>query len=296
MKEDHQLRILEHIILPTQAGRTVKSIARAEMHLSSTQFRSLKFQGAVLVDGKIARADERLQPGQKVTLILKDQGTLPAPFDLPLSIPYQDRDYFIVDKPAPLPSLCSAHQQGGTLENALYSHLGCPEDYVYRPVNRLDKGTSGLMAVARNAHAQQLLQKMLHTEGFVREYLAVCEGEVDDAAGVIDLPILEPETGIKRRIDPAGRPARTHYRVEEIRNGKTLLRLRLETGRTHQIRVHLAHLGHPICGDYLYGREDERLCGRFALHSCFIRFLHPITECEVTVNSPLPDEIRTLFI
>lgn len=289
------MRILEHLILPEQAGRTVKSIARQEMHLSSTCFKSLKFQGAVQVDGRIARADERLKPGQRITIFLQDEGAAIEPYDISFDIPYQDEDFFIIDKPAPLPTLRSIHQQGATLENALYARLGCPEDYVYRPVNRLDKGTSGLMAVARNGHAQQLLQKMLHTDGFVREYLAVCQGEIKEKEGVIDLPILEPEKGIKRTISDAGRPARTHFKAEAIGNGKSLLRLRLETGRTHQIRVHLSHLGYPIIGDYLYGCDHPDLPGRFALHSCLIRFYHPILESVVEVHSGLPDVLHRLM-
>ncbi|MBQ4073974.1 MAG: RluA family pseudouridine synthase [Clostridia bacterium] len=289
------MRLLEFLITENEAGRTVKSIARQEMNLSSTQFKSLKFKGAIQVDGRIARADERLQPGQRLMIFFHDEGAPVMPYDLPLSIPYQDEDFLIVDKPAPLPSISSVHQQGATLENALFSYLGCPENFVFRPVNRLDKGTSGLMAVARNAHAQQLLQKQLHTDHFIREYLAVCEGEMEAEAGVIDLPILDPVNGIKRIISPEGRPARTHFQVLHKINGRSLLRLRLETGRTHQIRVHLSHLGCPITGDFLYGREHPVLPGRFALHSCLIRFVHPVTKCEVIVNSGLPPEMEALL-
>lgn len=265
------------------------------MHISHSQFSSLKFKGGVQVDGRVARADERLQQGQVVSILLEDEAASIVPYYVPLSILYMDEDYFIVDKPAPLPTMSSIHQQGPTLENALFAHLGCPENYVFRPVNRLDKGTSGLMAVARNAHAQQLLQRELHTDVFVREYLAVCEGEMAEDGGVIDLPILDPVKGIKRIISPDGRPARTYFQVEGRANGKTLLRLRLETGRTHQIRVHLSHMGHPILGDFLYGQENGALPGRFGLHSCYIRFVHPITKDEVIVNSPLPREIQALL-
>lgn len=289
------MRTLTYTIQPYQAGRTVKSIARQEMHISHSQFSSLKFKGGVQVDGRVARADERLQQGQVVSILLEDEAASIVPYYVPLSILYMDEDYFIVDKPAPLPTMSSIHQQGPTLENALFAHLGCPENYVFRPVNRLDKGTSGLMAVARNAHAQQLLQRELHTDVFVREYLAVCEGEMAEDGGVIDLPILDPVKGIKRIISPDGRPARTYFQVEGRANGKTLLRLRLETGRTHQIRVHLSHMGHPILGDFLYGQENGALPGRFGLHSCYIRFVHPITKDEVIVNSPLPREIQALL-
>jgi len=295
-KGGNAMRILEHQIQPQDAGRSVKFIALKRMQLSHGQFSSLKFKGAIRADGKEARADQHLQPGQVLTICLEDQALPITPYDVPLSIPYQDEDLLIIDKPAPLPTLSSVHQSGPTLENALYAHMGCPENYIFRPVNRLDKGTSGLMTAALNPHAQQLMQKMLHSDAFIREYLALCEGEMEQERGVIDLPILEPQSGIKRTIHPQGRPARTHFQVVEIKGGKSLLRLRLETGRTHQIRVHLSSLGHPILGDFLYGTEHPALPGRFALHSCLIRFLHPITGYEVIVNSPLPPEISALFI
>lgn len=290
------MRKLIYVIEPHQAGLTVKSIVRGEMHLSHSRFSSLKFRGGILVDGEAARADMRLQPGQTITVLLEDEGAAPVQaFDLPLSIPYRDEDFLIVDKPAPLPTMSSVHQEGPTLENALYACLGRPDNYVFRPVNRLDKGTSGLMAVACNAHAQQLLQKQLHSDAFIREYLAVCDGEMERDSGVIDLPILEPVRGIKRVISEEGRPARTHFQVIRRVNGRTELRLRLETGRTHQIRVHMSYLGHPITGDFLYGSEHPSLPERFALHSCLIRFVHPLTGDEVIVNSDLPPEIRALL-
>ena len=163
-------------------------------------------------------------------------------------------------------------------------------------MNRLDKGTSGLMAVARNAHAQQLLQKQLHTDAFLREYLAVCDGRPERDAGVINLPIGKADEGTRRTILPGGLPSRTHYRVmEEGKAGRFLLRLRLETGRTHQIRVHLAALGCPVAGDYLYGRADGALPGRFALHSCFMQLRHPITGQEIALESPLPEDLAALL-
>ena len=167
---------------------------------------------------------------------------------------------------------------------------------MFRPVNRLDRGTSGLMAAAKHAHAYQRMQRQLHTPAFVREYLAVAEG-ILEGEGVIDLPIAKEDAATVRRVVDFehGRPAITRYRALEHRNHRTLVRLRLETGRTHQIRVHLSHLGHPICGDFLYGTELRALPGRFALHSARIALEHPVTGARIECVSPLPAELERLL-
>ncbi|MBR1585475.1 MAG: RluA family pseudouridine synthase [Clostridia bacterium] len=292
------MRSLSHTVTPEQDQRTVKSIALKVLRVSRGQFSHLKFSGGVLVDGLPARADQRLRPGQTLTLTLRDEDRadrrLPA-CDLPIRIVYEDEDYWIIHKPAPLPTLRSAHQTGPTLEGALYAHLHAPKDFVFRPVNRLDKGTSGLMAAAKNAHAQQLLQKQLHTPAFVREYRAVCRGRLPAGEGVIDLPIGKAGTGVKRAVLPDGKPATTQYRVEKEAAGLSLVRLCLTTGRTHQIRVHLAAVGCPIVGDYLYGESDPRLPGRFALHAAYMQFTHPLTGRVIRAEAPLPPEIAALL-
>ena len=287
--------VLEYIISGEEAGRTVKSVALKEMRLSRGQFSSLKFSGGLTLDGQPVRADVRLREGQTLCARWQDQGSAAlTPYPGPFEIPFQDDHFLIIDKPAPLPTLCSVRQSGPTLENGLYARLGCPENFVFRPVNRLDKGTSGLLAVARDAHAQQLLQRQLHTDAFVREYRAVCLGHLPKKEGVIDLPIVKGD-GVRREIGPGGVRAVTHYRVEAEDQTYSLVRLRLETGRTHQIRVHLKALGCPIVGDYVYGEADPRLPGRFALHACFLRFVHPFTGEEIRRESPLPPELKALM-
>ena len=287
---------LQYKITKENAGRTVKSIALREMRLSRSMFSSLKFSGGILLDGQPAHADVRVQAGQVLSARWADESAISlTPYAVEFSIPYEDGHYWIIDKPAPLPTLCSARQEGPTLENALYARLGCPENFVFRPVNRLDKGTSGLMAAAKNAHAQQLLQRQLHSDAFIREYLALCQGRMPEKNGVIDLPIGKAGDGAKREIRPDGARAVTHYQVEREEKELSLVRLRLETGRTHQIRVHLAAVGCPILGDYLYGQADDRLPGRFALHACAVRFVHPFTGKLVSVDSPLPKEIAALI-
>ena len=285
-----------HKVEKSEEGRTVKSIALKEMRLSRGFFSSLKFRGGILLDGAPARADRRVQAGQLLEAVWEEECgyAVPEAHAVPLSIPYQDEWYLIVEKPAPLPTLSSFRQTGPTLENALCAALGCPADYVFRPVNRLDKGTSGLMAVARDAHAQQLLQRQLHSDSFVREYLAICEGRLPNGEGVIDLPIGK-ESEVKRAVTPNGVRAVTRYQVIAEKGNLSLLRLRLETGRTHQIRVHLSFLGCPIVGDYLYGRTDARLTDRFALHAFRLAFRHPMTGATVCLESDMPEEMRKIW-
>ena len=289
------MRTLEYTVPPQEAGRRLEYVLRAHFGLSEHRLRSLKFADCILLDGVPAHVNRTVAAGQTVMVQLRDEGAALAPYDLPLRVPYRDADILIVDKPAPLPSIASARQDSTTLENAVYACLGCPADFVYRPVSRLDKGTSGLMPIALNAVAHARMQRMLHTGQYVREYLAVTEGAPQADAGVIDRPIGHAE-GVRRCVDPAGRRAVTHYAVlERAANGRALLRLRLETGRTHQIRVHLQSLGCPIAGDYLYGEPLPQLAGRFALHAARMQLTHPMTGETLTFESPLPEALAALL-
>ena len=284
------------IVAPGDEGLPVRRLALERMHMSYGQFKRAKFNGALLLDGERVRADRRVRAGQQLVICLPQRDGPPIdPSTLPLRIAYEDADLLVIDKPAPLPSVASRKRDMETLENAVYSYLGCPEGFLYRPVNRLDKGTSGLMVVAKHAHAQQFLQAQLHTEYFRREYFAVCDGWPPAPEGLIDLPIAKEDAATVRRVVCAdGKPARTQYHVLEMGAGRSLLRLQLETGRTHQIRVHLAALGCPVTGDFLYGREHLALPNRFALHSCYVRLLTP-QEQIIEVDSPLPQELRVLL-
>ncbi len=273
-----------------QDGCTVKHIALKVAHLSAGSFRSLKFSGGVMLDGRQARADERVREGQELSFSFQEHGQqLQAEGEGRVSIAWEDEHYYVIDKQAPLPTMRSAHQTGETLEDALYIYLGKPENYLFRPVNRLDKGTSGLMVVAKNAYAQQRLQSMLHGERFIREYVAICDGTPENEEGTVDLPIGKMGEGIRRIVCSNGKEARTHFRVLQKGKKRSLIHLRLETGRTHQIRVHMAAVGCPVTGDYLYGEEHPALPGRFALHSCRIRFLHPMTGEWIEICYRIPD-------
>lgn len=291
------MKRLTAIIPETDQGRKIKYFVQGEMGVSYRQFSALKTWDGLRVNGEIVHANHILSPGDVVEVFLEDTAQKEVkPDQLPVTLVYEDDDLMIIDKPAPLACQCSPKHPEHTLENRLAWHFRDVENFIFRPLNRLDKGTSGLLAAAKHAHATQLLQKQLHTPSFIREYLAVVEGHLE-GSGTIDAPIAKAnDATIRRIIDPIhGKSAITNYTSVCFGNGRTLVRLRLETGRTHQIRLHLSHIGFPIVGDFLYGTEIDSLAERFALHSAYIALNHPITGERIERHSPLPPELQLLM-
>lgn len=290
------MRKIDFPVPDDAAGMTIFRFCRRS-GVSYTGYKHAKYRDGILLDGHPVHARTVIRPGQVVSLLLEDEpGSVIRPYPVLLDIAYEDDDLLIVSKPAPLPSLRSRKETDDTLENAVYAYLGCPDNFVYRPVNRLDKGTSGLMVIAKNAFAQQRLQKQLHTPEFVREYEAILCGVPPETHGTVCLPIARAEDETTRRtIAPNGQEAVTHYRVLAVQNDRAHVHLTLDTGRTHQIRVHMKALGCPVVGDYLYGTESLLLPGRFALHSCSVTLSHPVTGEKIACVRPLPDGLRQLM-
>ena len=294
-------RRLELAITPELAGVKVDTLLRKRLHLSGTVIRRIKWwEDGILADGVRVRTDYRPAAGQVLSVRLSDphrnSGIVPVPG--PLDIVYEDEDVIVLNK---APGV-SVHPGPGhfadTLGNFLvdyYEKTGQEADF--HPVHRLDRGTSGLLAAAKHPHAQEALKNQLHTEQFRRVYLAVCEGAPDPSAGVIDAP-LGPKPGslMEQEVRPDGKSARTRYETLEAGHGRALLRLELDTGRTHQIRVHMAHIGCPLTGDFLYGTEDRALIPRPALHSAGLSFRHPLTGKALEFHSPLPEDMARLLL
>ena len=294
------MRRLELPITAELAGTKVDTLLKKRLGLSGTVVRRVKWlPEGILLDG--VRVNTRVCPaeGQVLSVQLSDperrSGILPAPGEL--DIVYEDEDIIVLNK---APGL-SVHPGPGhfsdTLGNfLLYYYDQSGQECDFHPVHRLDRGTSGLMAAAKHPHAQEVLKNQLHTEDFCREYLAVCEGVPAPAEGTVDAP-LGPKPGslVEQWVTPEGKSARTHYRVLEENRGRALLHLRLDTGRTHQIRVHMAHLGHPLTGDFLYGTEDHDLIPRPALHSAFLSLRHPVSGEKLDFSLPLPGDMARLL-
>lgn len=283
---------MEYTVKPEEAGRKVRDILRRSMGVSWTALKSARWNGRIFLNGEPVRADAAVAEGDTVSMDWAEDVPVYElkPFDLPLEIPYEDEHLLAVVKPAGIASQSSRNHPDDSLENAVYAHFGCPENFIYRPVNRLDKGTGGLMIVARTPHAQHLLQKELHTPAFRRRYLAWTDGRPPEDEGILDAPIAKaPGAIVRRMVSPEGKPSRTRYRVLREQGNGTLVLLELETGRTHQIRVHLSHAGCPVRGDFLYGNElPEEFPGCFALHSAMLETEHPLTGVKIRLTS-LPE-------
>ena len=280
---------MEYRIKEEEAGRTVRDILRRSMGVSYTAMKSAKWNGRLRLNGENVFTDARVKAGDTVCIEWAEEAPAyrPRRFDLPLEVAWEDANLMAVVKPAGVASQSCRNHPDDSLENAVYTYFGCPENYVYRPVNRLDKGTGGLMMIALTPHAQHLMQNQLHTESFRRRYLALTDGVPELDAGIIDLPIGKaPGATVKRAVCPEGKSARTKYRVIRKDAEGALILLELETGRTHQIRVHLSHLGCPVRGDFLYGTErPDEFPGRFALHSAMLDTVHPLTGERIRLTS-----------
>lgn len=293
------VRRLELVIDGESDGARVDKVIRGRLGLSGAVTRRIKWlPDGILLDGQRVTTRQTVRAGQTLSVRLSDperrSGIRPMPG--PLDIVYEDCDLVVVNKAAGV----AVHPCAGNWENTVgnfllhrYDTLGITDDF--HPVHRLDKGTSGLLVIARHPHAQEVLRERLHTGAFRREYLAVCDGVPTQREGVIDAPLGPADDSVIRRVvRPDGQEARTRYVVMSTENGRSLVRLTLETGRTHQIRVHMAHVGCPLTGDFLYGREDKGVIGRPALHSWRVGFAHPLTGEVLTLTAEPPEDMKKL--
>jgi 23S rRNA pseudouridine1911/1915/1917 synthase len=300
---------------PSAAGARLDTwLARALPELSRARIQALISEGAVLLDGRAVRPSARLRGGEEVTVAVPEPvAAVAAPEPLPLTIVHEDARLLVVDKPAGMAVHPGAGRVSGTLVNALLHHVRDLSGVggVLRPgiVHRLDRGTSGLMVVAKDDDAHRALAAQFASRTVEKEYLAIVHGVPRARQGVIEAAIGRDPVHRKRMSvrAPRGRTARSAYTVEEALDGAALLRVRIHTGRTHQIRVHLASLGHPIAGDATYGgtrtpssrgpraRAALQAFTRPALHAARLAFTHPGTGGRVSFESGLPGDLQGLL-
>jgi 23S rRNA pseudouridine1911/1915/1917 synthase len=253
-------------------------------------------EGKVLVDGARRPKSHRLAGGEELELALPDRPASDlVPEDVALRVAYEDEHLLVVDKPAGVVVHPSAGHMGGTLVHGLLAHAIAGGEEKERPgiVHRLDRDTSGLLVVARSEEAHRRLQRLLRRRELVREYLALVRGRPRSRAGRIEAPIGRDRNDPTRMsLDTAvPRDAVTHFELVELLDEHTLLRVRLETGRTHQIRVHLAAIDLPVSGDRVYGIPGDLDLERQFLHAARLAFDHPFSDGKVDVESPLPDDL-----
>lgn len=291
------MRVLTHTVIEAEAGQPVKQLLLHLWGISGSFLSRLKFRQAITVDGAPVTVRFVPRPGD---VLAADVSDLPGehphirPVDFPLDILYEDEDLLLINKPAGIAVHPAAlTEETATIAGAVAHYLHSES---FHAVNRLDRGTTGVMAVAKTGFIHARCMAMLHTDDFRREYRAVCDGIPSPAEGDIDLPIGRAESSLlKRQTDPLGQPAHTRYEVLAASQGRALLCLTPTTGRTHQLRVHMAAIGHPLTGDWLYGTEDRALIARPALHSYHLRMMHPLTGTTIDVTAPLPEDMQRLL-
>ncbi len=278
-------------------GRRLDVLLSEATGLSRSRVASLMEDGLCVSGGKeIRKAGTKLAEGQEVILTVPaPKEAIPQAEDIPLEILYEDSDLAVVIKPRGMVVHPAAGHPDGTLVNALLANLdslgGIGGELRPGIVHRLDKETSGLMLVAKNDETQEALSRMLKDREIEKHYRALAEGKFKEPEGEIDAPIDRSKKDRKKMaVDPEGRPALTRWKVLAEGHGCTLLDVHILTGRTHQIRVHLKSIGHPVCGDELYGNGRGVKVPCLMLHAYSLEFLHPRTQQKMSFQAPLPED------
>ncbi len=289
-------RILEYRINSADDGRTIKDFLTNRCRMSGTLIKNLKmYDDGITVNGDRKFVTHILHNGDMLKISIYDEPSENIiPVKLDFEVIYEDEDIIIVNKPPHMPTHPSPGNIDNTLANALmYYWREKGEEHVFRAVNRLDKDTSGVMCIAKNSYSHALLCDEIKTHTLKRRYTAIVCGTLTDD-GTICEPIKR-ESFIKRCVANDGQRAVTHYKVIETKGGYSLVSLELETGRTHQIRVHMSHIGCPLLGDWLYGEENHSLFDRQALHSCYLELVHPVSKEKIEFHSELYPDMRDFW-
>ena len=293
-------RTIHYQIDSVTERQTIRGFLKSKGFSSQNLIQLKKRADGILLNGEPAYVIHPVAPGDHLTIQIREDQISEKipPVNLPLHIIYEDKDLMILDKPADMPIHPSMNNYETSLANALAWYFASTEEaFVFRCVNRLDRDTTGLTIIAKHGISAGILSTAASERRISREYLAVVEGIGLPHTGTVDVPLgRKPDSAIERMADyENGERAVTHFRVLSEKNNCSLLSLHLETGRTHQIRVHMKHIGHPLIGDFLYNPNCRRM-KRQALHSCRLTFTHPITGEIMSFTSPLPEDMKKGFL
>lgn len=277
------MRVIRFEIKEKDNNKQIKEFLRDFGVSSSLLTRLKQTENGITVNGNFARTIDRLSTGDRLVISIQNKGHMPKPLENNnVQMVYDDEDILVLNKPFMMPVHESRNHQGDTLANAAACYM--VSDTAFRAVYRLDRDTSGLVLIAKNELAASKLAGRIK-----KDYYAICEGVLTDS-GTIDLPLRRVNDSIiERGVFPDGEKAVTHWCAVKNNGECTLLKINLETGRTHQIRVHFSHIGHPLLGDSLYKGNCEQIT-RQALHCKTIYFTHPVTEKQMQIDSNFPED------
>lgn len=285
-----------HKVTTEDQGLEVKDIMRNHFDFSARLRNKIKREKLVLLNDQQTQGWIVPKEGDVIKIVLPDEKSNFEPQDIPVYPVFEDDDILIINKQPGLIVHPTKGHPSGTVANALMHYMEkTGQSFKIRFVNRLDMDTSGLLVIAKNAYCQNDYTRQMKENLVEKRYISIVKGIIESDSGVIELPIGRPDPeNVRRGVMENGAPSVTHYKVLERfpKRGYTLVELLLETGRTHQIRVHMSHIGHPVLGDWLYGGDNILLIERQALHAARLTFTHPITKKELQLKAPLPDDMK----
>ena len=296
------MSILEKKVEDVVEGTKLREYLKREMSISTRLIRSASIQKRIFINNEVVKMNRVIKNGEIIKIDLeKEESQNIAPEKIDIDIVYEDEDILVVNKKPFMVVHPTKTYQSGTLANGVINYfMESNQNCIVRLVSRLDMNTSGLIIIAKNQFSHGMLSKAMSENKVEKRYLAIVHGIFKEKQGTIDKPIYRPEgieNGTRRVVDERGQRSITHYKVVEEFSDSSLVECKLETGRTHQIRVHLSYLGHPIYGDVLYGDGDNEgdLIERQALHAYGLDFKSPRTEKELSLRADLPDDMKGLI-